>query len=41
VFDLIFPNLDREKANTCKACGNKKDNNKSDKSEDDDGDKSE
>ncbi|KAL2258060.1 hypothetical protein VTK26DRAFT_8775 [Humicola hyalothermophila] len=26
VFDLIFPNLDREKANKCKICENKKDN---------------
>ncbi|KAK4126308.1 ATP-dependent protease La [Parathielavia appendiculata] len=35
VFDLIFPNLDREKANRCKICGNKKDGeDKSDESDD-------
>ncbi|KAK4238397.1 Lon protease C-terminal proteolytic domain-containing protein [Achaetomium macrosporum] len=34
VFDLIFPNLDREKANKCKICENKKE--KEEKAEDDD-----
>ncbi|KAL2170292.1 hypothetical protein VTG60DRAFT_4971 [Thermothelomyces hinnuleus] len=34
VFDLIFPNLDREKANRCKACENKKEDGE--KSEDED-----
>ncbi|KAL2200423.1 Lon protease C-terminal proteolytic domain-containing protein [Corynascus similis CBS 632.67] len=34
VFDLIFPNLDREKANRCKACENKK--KEEEKSEDED-----
>lgn len=34
VFDLIFPNLDREKANKCKICGNKKAEEKSDKDDD-------
>jgi Lon-like ATP-dependent protease len=37
VFDIIFPNLDREKANKCKACENKKGEEKEEeKSEDDD-----
>ncbi|SPQ23692.1 b69d3d16-0192-4aa5-841e-f8306b00f70e [Thermothielavioides terrestris] len=36
VFDLIFPNLDREKANKCKACGNKKDAEEKEKSDEDD-----
>ena len=35
MFDLIFPNLDREKANKCVACEYKK------KSEDSDNNKSE
>jgi Lon-like ATP-dependent protease len=35
VFDLIFPNLDREKANRCKACENKK-NGGEEKSEEED-----
>lgn len=34
VFDLIFPNLDREKANRCKACENKK--KQDEKSDEDD-----
>ena len=37
MFDLIFPNLDREKANKCIACEYKKksdDDNKNNKSED-------
>jgi Lon-like ATP-dependent protease len=35
VFDLIFPNLDREKANKCKACEMKK-KEKEEKDEDSD-----
>ncbi|KAK4156202.1 Lon protease C-terminal proteolytic domain-containing protein [Chaetomidium leptoderma] len=37
VFDLIFPNLDREKANKCKICDNKKEKREK-KSDDDDSD---
>ncbi|KAK3900618.1 Lon protease C-terminal proteolytic domain-containing protein [Staphylotrichum tortipilum] len=35
VFDLIFPNLDREKANRCEACEEKKKKDDDDKSDDD------
>jgi Lon-like ATP-dependent protease len=34
VFDLIFPNLDREKANRCKACENKKEGEEKSEEED-------
>jgi Lon-like ATP-dependent protease len=37
VFDLIFPNLDREKANKCKICENKKDAEDSSSKSDEDG----
>ncbi len=33
VFELIFPNIDREKANKCKICENKKSSDKDDESE--------
>lgn len=39
VFDLIFPNLDHEKANKCVACEYKK-NEKAREKKDKDGDKS-
>lgn len=33
VFDLVFPNLDRQKANTCKICEWKAEQKKKDDSE--------
>lgn len=35
MFDLIFPNLDREQANKCKICDNKKEAEADEKSDED------
>ena len=35
IFELVFPNIDREKANICKACEWKKANDTKSKEEDD------
>lgn len=37
VFDLIFPNLDREQANKCNACGKKNCGEEKSSKEDEDG----